>query len=279
MDSNQTVPYFGKGKGRATDVGDQQQNPDTAQDVVPQQQQPSIASFEPFHVPGIGFDGIPPPDPEAPQFNPNNFDFVQEQMLSWQPIHPDYLQDGIMDPASQEFQISQANAHPHAHPPPVQQQVQIVPPPMYPPQQQMWTQMPLWHAYQPPPGLPQQDQPIFPIIQSVQPPAQAPDFPSQQPPPQQIQPAQPPPTTEAPTDPATQPSGYRFHPGLGFVCLVCGFSMRQPGVHPFQGSQQSSSANRWCWADGPVMQMDAKEEAERRDRRGKKKPRVRLSYI
>lgn len=273
IDSNETMPYVGKGKGRARDFEPTQQAPDMSQNLAPHQQ-PSIGRLEPFHVPGMGFDDMPPVTPQGLLGDLNNFDFNQDQMMSWQPVNPEYFQSGIMDPNSHEFRTAQSHAHPHGHPPPMQQ-VQIGPAPILPSQPGM--QMPLQHAYQPPPGLPQQpkllDQTIYPdntTQQQVQ-------TQTQQPLPAAPQPQQATTTTDQPPTTTTdQPSGYRFRPGIGFVCLVCNYSMRQPGIHPFQGG------DRWCWADGPDMQLDAAEEAKRRDKRGPKKKKkvvVRLSYI
>lgn len=250
MDSNQTAPYVEKGKGRVRDSDPAQQIPSIWQGFVPQQQ-PSIGGFESSNYQPMGFDGMPFPNTEGLHGSINNFGFIQDQMQFWQPVQPNYFQPGIMDPTCQEFQTSQAQAHPHAHPPPVQQ-VQVGPAPRSPPQQQTVPQMLLQYPFQPPPGFPQQPQmpeqtfQQAPQLEQSAPPA---------PPPTAPQPAQSESTT---AEENPQPSGYRYRPGVGFVCRVCGYHMRQPGLHRFLGQ------NIWCWADGPGMQEEAGLEADRR---------------
>ena len=123
MDSNQNVTYTGKGKGRAMDFDPNQQQ------VPPQQQgftgwdQTTVADFGQLSVPYV--EDVPPSPQQPPNVDPGTFTFSQEQLNTWQPVHPDYAQSYFQqranfNPLAVEFQPPQLQPHSHAHPHPVQ---------------------------------------------------------------------------------------------------------------------------------------------------------------
>lgn len=260
LDSNQPAPYIGKGKGRARDVDE---TPPSINAIAYAGNRVNrglaLGGFEGYYASGLGSHFQPTQETMG---RIGNFGFIQEQMLPWQSPNPDYLQPGNMNPSSQNFQLAQAQTHPHAHPPPVREGEPGPTPRLLP---SPYVQRPLQHTFQPPPGFPQRPHSPglaiypggfgpFPQPTSWLPPSQ----------PAQEQNLPPPAATSAPKGSSSnntpQPSGYRFRPGLGFVCRVCGHAMRQPGLHRFLGREH------WCWADGPGMRQESALEDQRRHR-------------
>jgi hypothetical protein len=281
MDSNQTVPYTGKGKGRARDFDPNQQQASTGWD------QATVASFGQPSVPYV--EDVQPFPQQPPNVDPGTFAFSQEQFSTWQPVHPDYAQSyfqqqGNLNPLAIDFQPAQPpQGHPHAHPHPV---VQAGPSSQMPPQPQQ-----LYHPPAPPPQHPLQmtlPQPRrnLPVIQPQQRP-QSPGLmllgpwtepqPQQQhwqghpqvptgthptnPQPQVLTDAQTTSTQPTNTQPASSPqqtpampirvgAGYRYRPGLGFVCQTCGTVVHQPNMHLVVVDDRRA---RWCEAAGTEM--------------------------
>jgi len=241
MDSNQNVPYTGKGKGRARDFDSNQQPVSTGWD------QTTVAEFGQLSVPYV--EDVQSFPPQSQNVGPGTFTFSQEHFTTWQPAHPDYAQPNLQqvnfNPLAREFQPAQPQAHPHAHPHPVQAGPA-------PPIQQL-SQIPLQQLYQPPPPVPQHPQSpgIF--------------HPENQPPPQQqhwlglppalinVPPVNPQHQQQQqlllPPTPLRVGVGYRFRPGLGFVCQACGTVMAQPNMHFIVVGGQG----RWCEAAGIEM--------------------------
>ena len=266
MDSKQSLlPYTGKGKGRARDFdpNQQQQQVSTGWDPT------TVANFGQLSVPYV--EDVQPFAQQPQIVDPGTFTFAQEQFTPWQPLHPDYAQSSLQqvsfNPQAQEFQPVQPQGHSHAHPHPVQARsdypVQGGPAPPL----QQFPQMPMQQLYQPPPTFPQYPQNPGLFL-----------HPGNQPAPQQQQhwlDRPPAPTNAQATNSQQQqqqqqqPSltqfrvgvGYRFRPGLGFVCQVCGTVLQQPNMH-FDGR------GRWCEAAGTEMseQLNIMEDIRRRRR-------------
>lgn len=149
MDSNQSVPDIGKGKGRARDFD-------------PNQQQ-LFSGWDPVNVANPGQFSIP--YSEDVQYVPRQaqisglgtFSFVPDQFTPWHPIRPDYaqsnLQQGNSDLQAGDYQPTQTQAHSHAHPHPVQAAPAAPAPPL-----QQSSQTPVQHAYHPVPTSAQQPQ-------------------------------------------------------------------------------------------------------------------------
>jgi hypothetical protein len=244
MDSNQSVPYTGKGKGRARDF-----DPNQQQQAFTGWDQTTVAGFGQLSVPYVE-DSQPFPQ-QPPNVDPGNFTFSQEQLITWQPLHPDYAQssfqqEGSFNPQARDFQPTQPQAHSHAHPRPVQAGPA-------PPLQQP-SQTPLRQLYHPAPAFTQQSQNPGLFL-----------GPGSEPNPQQHWQGQP----QMPTNPQQLPGapyrvgvGYRFRPGFGFICQVCGTVMRQPGIHYVVVDY---GQGRWCEAAGTEMseQLNILEDIRR----------------
>jgi hypothetical protein len=266
MDSNQTVSYTGKGKGRARDFDPNQQQAPTGWD------QTTMINFGQPSVPYV--EDVQPFPQQPPNVDPGTFAFSQEQLNTWQPVHPDYAhsyfqQQGNLNPLAIDFQPAQPpQGHPHAHPHPV---VQAGPSSQLHPQQ-------LYHPPAPPLQHPLQmtmPQPrrILPAIPSQQRPQNSgltfldpwtesqPQQQHWQEQPQVLTDAQPTSTQPTNTQPASSPQqtpampmrvgvGYRYRPGLGFVCQTCGTVVHQPNMHLVVVDDRRA---RWCEAAGTEM--------------------------
>lgn len=239
MDSNQSVPYGGKGKGRAGDFDPNQQ------EVFTGWNQTNMADPGQTSVPYV--EDVQPSLQQPHRVNPEPFTFAQEELNSWQPPLPDYYiqsnsQQANFNPQGVDLQPAQpTQAHPHAHPHPVQEAGPA--PPLFQTQQMTLPQA-LHHQHQH--RQQGQQQPYMHAVPTTNAP---PTNPQQQ----QVQ--QP---------PANTPSsfrfgvGYRFRRDLGFVCQACGTIMRVPGPrlivvgydHNYRGGRPSW---RWCEAAGTEL--------------------------
>ena len=227
MDSNQTVPYTGKGKGRARDFDPNQQQASTGWDQM------TVANFGQPSVPYV--EDVQPFPQQSPNVDPGAFTFLQEQFNTRQPVHPDYSQlyhqqQANFNPLTVDFQPAQLpHVHPHAHPHPV---VQMQP-------QQL--------LYRPPAPL-LQHQPLQMTL-----PQRRRSIPGFSPPQQQSQ------------SPGSMflvrvGVGYRYRPGVGFVCQTCGTVVHQPHMHLLVVDDRRA---RWCEAAGTEV-SDVLESVRRK---------------
>jgi len=232
MDSNQTMPYTGKGKSRARDFEPNQQQAFTGWD------QTNVESFAQLSVPYVEDVQCVPRQPQ----NVGKFTFAPDQLTSWQPLYPDYAQStsqqGNLNSQARDFQPAVTQAHSHAHPYPIQAGPA-------PPLQQS-SQTPLQQAYQPPSVFGQQLQgPGVLLYPQTEP---QPFQHWQRPPPQASSSTQPTiPPQAAFTPPFRVGVGYRFRPGFGFICQVCGTVVQQVGPHLLVADFGQA---RWCEAAG-----------------------------
>jgi hypothetical protein len=289
MDSNQTVPYTGKGKGRARDFDPNQQQASTGWD------QTTVANFGQPSVPYV--EDVQPFAQQPPNVDPGTFTFLQEQFNTWQPVHPDYSQlypqqQANINPLAVDFQPAQLpQAHPHAHPYPVvqarpfsqMQPQQLLYRPPAPLLQQQPLQMTLPQRRRSIPGFsPPQQQPqspgsmfldpwIEPQPQRQQRQAQPQDYTDARPThPQPQQHGQGHPQVSTDTQPASPQQtsvmpvrvgvGYRYRPGLGFVCQTCGTVVHQPHMHLLVVDDRRA---RWCEAAGTEV-SDVLESVRRK---------------
>jgi hypothetical protein len=255
MDSNQSVlPYTGKGKGRARDFDPIQQQ--QARDFDPNQQQQQVPTgWDPATVADFGQLSVPyvedvQPLPQQTQnFDPGTFTFAQEELASWQPLYPEYAQSSVQQadfsPLAIDFQPDQPQPHPHGHPHPVQAG-RPDPPLEQPPSLNPWQL--LEQRYPSSQPRPQQEQHWLdrpPRVRTAQ---------SSNPQEKQQQ------------QPFLVGVGYRFRPGLGFVCQVCGTVLQQPNMHFIVDEY---GRGRWCEAAGTEMSEQVNiMEAVRRGRGG-----------
>lgn len=253
MDSNQSLPYTGKGKGRARDFEPNQQR------VFAGREQANVEGSGQLRVPYI--EDVQQFFQQPQNAGPGTFTFAPGQITPWQPVNPDYAQPtSNLFPQSADFQPVQTQAHPHAHPHPVR--TGPAPPPQQPPQ------IP-----------PQQPLPAFPLYQQQQPPSLFlhPNNNPHPPPHWQNQPTPPfiplqQQTHQFPLTPLFRVGvGYRFRPGRGFICQVCGTALQQPGLHLFAVEYGKA---RWCEAAGTEMAETLNLLEEGRGRRGRRGPFV-----
>jgi hypothetical protein len=288
MDSNQSVlPYTGKGKGRARDF-----------DPVQQQQFPTgwdpatVADFGQLSVPYV--EDVQPLPQQLQNIDPGTFTFTQEDLTSWQPLYPDYAQSNVQqahfNPLALDFQPDQPQPHFHGHPHPVQAG-RPDPPLQQPPSQNPWQQVEQFYpSTQPPPpqqeqhwldrppgatnAQPSDAQPSNPQPSNTQPTNPRPTNPQptnprpRNPRPRNPRPSNPQPSNPQPTNPQQQQPfrvgvGYRFRPGLGFVCQECGTVLQQPNMHFLVDDH---GRGHWCEALGTEMaeQVNIMEDARRR---------------
>lgn len=251
MDSNQSVPYTGKGKGKVRDFEPNQQQAFTGWD------QANAANVSVPYVEDVQY------VPQQPQ-NVGTFTFAPEQLNSWQPLYPDYAQSTSqqenLNPLARDFQPAPTQGHSHAHPHPVQAGPA-------PPLQQS-SQIPIQQAYHPPSGSAQQLQGPGMLLYPQTEPQPFQHWQRQRPSPPQASSSRQPTIRhpqQAPssfTPPFRVGVGYRFRPGFGFICQVCGTVMPQPGLHLIVVDFGQS---RWCEAQGTEMseQLDVLENVRR----------------
>lgn len=246
VDSNQYAPYIGKGKGRARDLETNQQPPHPKPLFNMQPDIPLHQHPNPTASQSLPLPGALYNTMPAPDQNPSTFDFNHASIdpAAWLPL------------SLADFQHQPATMNPASDPfhcATIQAHPHAHPPPYQPPATQMSISTPLHEPFLPPPGFPQAPHSpgwaFFPGAAGQQ-----------------------------------APSGYSFRPGRGFVCRVCGFAMRQPGIHRAAGGGDgggvSGGSGGWCWADGPGMREEVGAEAGRRGfegsggrRRGRKRGR------
>jgi hypothetical protein len=254
-----------------------------------------VANFGQLSVPYVE-DVQPLPEPD---FDPGTFTFSQEQLDAWQPIFPDYAQSSEqhenLNPLALDLQPDQPQAHPHGHPHPVQagpasplqqpplenpwQQVEQHYPSTQPPpprQEQHWLDRPPGaRSAQPSNSQPSNPQPSDPQPSNSRPGNSRTSNPrprnprptnsrrSRNPRPRSPQPSSPQPSSPQQQQPPRVGVGYRFRPGLGFVCQECGTVMQQPNMHLIVDEY---GQRRWCEAAGTELseQVDIMEDVRRR---------------
>jgi hypothetical protein len=209
------------------------------------------------------------PLPQLPQnVDPGTFTFTQEELNFWQPLHPDYAQSSVQqanfNPPALDLQPDQPQPHPHGHPHPAQ--AGPASPLEQSPPQNPWQQVEQFYpSTQPPP--PQQEQHWLdrpPGARNAQSSNPQPSNPR----PSNPRPSNPRPRNPRPRNPQQQQPfrvgvGYRFRPGLGFVCQECGTVLQQPNMHFLVDDY---GQRRWCEALGTEMsqQVNVMEDARRR---------------
>lgn len=242
IDSNEILPYKGKGKGRARDF-----EPAQAFNAWEEANMGGAGSFD---APGPGHDFEPAQVPLDPS---GLFTFVPGQLGLGQTMAPTQEQSQIQLPniniRSQESQFLQGQTIPYAGP---QTAENVHPGQVITPLWSAGAQLPLQEAFQPPPGFPQQPfnpgQTFYPGSELQLP---------------QLDGAQSAGMQSLPEVEIPMRTGYHFLLGQGFVCHVCSACVPQPGIHRFEGH------NRWCWADGPGMRRDDDEQSHRWPKRAK----------
>lgn len=250
IDSNEVLPYKGKGKGRARDFDLFNMN----ERMFNAWEEANMGGAGGFDVPaGTNVLGY-----QIPQFDgPGQFTFIPGQLEASQPtIHTrsqSQIQMQGVQAGTADYQGVQGVINPSVSQLLAQAtQQEQAPLPQWPGHAH---QLPLQQAYQPPPGFPQQPQftgqTFFPGSE-----IRLPQLDGSQQTNTGLQPL--PSSVEIPLR-----IGYHFQPGRGFVCHVCSGCVAQPGMHPFEGQ------NRWCWADGPGMRADDEANVHRRPKRAR----------
>lgn len=227
IDSNEVLPYKGKGKGRARDL-----------EPAPQM----FNAWEEANMGGAGsFDAPGPGSVIAPLQNTLDssgmFTFVPGQLSLGQPTAPIQEQSLMQllntNVQSQELQFLQGHMIPSAG---LQTAENVHPGQVSSPRLPVGGQLPLQEAFQPPPGFPQQPfnpgQTFYPGSEIQLP---------------QLNGARPTGLQSLPEVEIPMQTGYHLIIGQGFIYHVCSACVPQPGIHQFEGR------NRWCWADGPGM--------------------------